>query len=859
MRESSFTAMDWAQNSAREGGLIMKHKAILRLLAAVSALGVVCSAMAQLPGGIFTSTKTGTTVNGNIYQDAKDVYLNGGPQNANGSLLMDGIYFFQVTDPSGKTLLHTDSVWDRLVLVDAGRFAGRCDATGALLSMGPPKPPHPNGIYNPANGGGVPVQLWPYNQTPNNGGEYKAWLILWKIEVSDNPKVYSTETYSTPAADGVHLIFSKRWCKTDNFKVKIKKTPPLGTLQAIKFYDADMDGILDPEEFPVQNFGITFKLGNGAPLFQLTDVAGLTSVGDVPGGTTYQVCEVLPPDAQYGATPTASGWLQTAPGAIGDDPSDRCYNGSVTAELITLYFGNIQTGRLCGVKFYDADGDGVKDDGEVGIAGFTVVIDTVWPDGSTDHEEVVTGADGVWCSKAYPEGTDYTVTEDLGANSSWLQTYPSDGEWTGTIQGAGPTNGVYDVSYSIPDVTGLDFGNIQRCHFSGVKFYDRDMDGVQDAGEEGVAGITIHLELTLPDGTETTEDVVTGSDGSWETANLYPDGTTYEISETLPTTPGCWIQTAPAGGSYTGTLSGSGSPTDNTYELNCDDFNFGNILGAKLCGRKVYDADADGVVDPEDPGIQGFKISIEVTLPNGTVEIETVYTDANGDYCTAECYPEGSTYEVCEITPSSAWIQTYPANNACYTGTIPTSTGPYDEDSSLPDIEGLVFANIVLGGGGGHTPGYWHNQNGEATMMDGGTLQPELDALNALPLRNEDGSDADFANFQEFSDWLISTNGVNMANKLSSHVAAMFLNIEAGFVNAGSYIYAPGTTSAGALGFAEVGDVLAEAIAALAADGYTPSGDEPMRSYQTALKNALDAANNNTNFLSGPIVIVPPY
>lgn len=825
-------------------------------------LGLLGNANAQLPGAIFTSTKTGTTVNGNIYNDAKDVYLNGGPQNVNGSLLMDGIYFFQVTDPSGKTLLHKDSAWDRLVLVDAGRFAGRCDASGTLLSMGPPKPPHPNGTYNPANGGGVPVQLWPYDQTPNNGGEYKAWLILWKPEVTNSPKTYSTTTYSSVDTDGIHLIFSRRWCKTDNYKIKIKgpTTRKQWELKAVKFYDSDMDGIFDPNEFPIYRFGITFELGNAAPLFQLTNQVGNTSV-IVDDGTGYKICEVIPPDARYGANGVlnaAAGWFQTAPGGFFDPADDRCYSGTATANQ-EFPFGNIQMAKLSGVKFYDADGDGVKDDGEVGLAGFSIDIHTVWPDGSTEDETVVTGANGVWVSKAYPDGTDYTVTEDLSANPTWLQTFPAS-SWTGTITGTGPTNGYYDVSYTIADVTGLDFGNIQRCHFEGVKFYDRDMDGIQDAGEPGVGGITIHLELTLPDGTETSEDVVTAADGSWETANLYPDGTTYEISEVLPTAPGCWIQTAPSGGKYTGTLSGDGNPTDATYELNCDEFSFGNILGAKLCGKKVYDADFDGVVDPEDPGIQGFKITIEVTLPNGDVQTETVYTGAGGTYCTVNCYPEGSTYEVCEVAPSSAWIQTFPAGNACYEGTIPTSTGPYSASSSLPDVEGLVFANVVLGGEGGHTPGFWHNQNGEETMMDGGTLQPELNAVIALPLRNEDGSNAYFANFQEFSDWLVSTNGVNMANKLSSHVAAMYLNIEAGFVNAGSYIYAPGTTSAGPLGFAEVGDVLAEAIAALEADGYTPSGDEPMRSYQTALKDALDKANNNTNWVSGPITIIPsPY
>ena len=39
------------------------------------------------------------------------------------------------------------------------------------------------------------------------------------------------------------------------------------------------------------------------------------------------------------------------------------------------------------------------------------------------------------------------------------------------------------------------------------------------------------------------------------------------------------------------------------------------------------------------------------------------------------------------------------------------------------------------------------------------------------------------------------------------------------------------------------------ANAALGADGYTPTGD-PNRAYQEKLKNALDAANNNINWVN---------
>src|SRR5215210_1475674 len=59
-------------------------------------------------GAIFTSTGDGATVNANIYDDKNDVYLNGGPQGMSNTGLPPGTYYFQVTDPSGATLLSTD-------------------------------------------------------------------------------------------------------------------------------------------------------------------------------------------------------------------------------------------------------------------------------------------------------------------------------------------------------------------------------------------------------------------------------------------------------------------------------------------------------------------------------------------------------------------------------------------------------------------------------------------------------------------------------------------------------------------------------------------------------------------------------
>ena len=75
-------------------------------------------------GAIYTTLADGTKVNANIYELRSDVYLNGGPQNLNSPGLPDGVYFFQVTDPSGATLLSLDDAIYRQVLVFNGAIFG---------------------------------------------------------------------------------------------------------------------------------------------------------------------------------------------------------------------------------------------------------------------------------------------------------------------------------------------------------------------------------------------------------------------------------------------------------------------------------------------------------------------------------------------------------------------------------------------------------------------------------------------------------------------------------------------------------------------------------------------------------------
>jgi len=137
----------------------------------------------------------------------------------------------------------------------------------------------------------------------------------------------------------------------------------------------------------------------------------------------------------------------------------------------------------------------------------------------------------------------------------------------------------------------------------------------------------------------------------------------------------------------------------------------------------------------------------------------------------------------------------------------------------------------------------------------------DFQMLTNLNLRNANGSAFDPPSQTQFRTWLLNATATNMAYMLSAQLAARELNVYntslANHVDANALIFAQGTTSANIAGFATVGAVMAQANTELGLHGSTLSGS-PYRTYQEALKNALDKANNNLTFILAPVGGVVP-
>lgn len=270
-----------------------------------------------ISGAIYTSVENGETVNANSYPSKDLVYLNGGPNNApgcNGGDLEDGDYYFQVTDPSGATLLSSDAVSERKFRVASGVISAYLGTT--------------HDVGGPSDCGSLSLQLIPYANSPNGGGVYKAWIT----------HAEDLEASGCDLASTCSQGFVPGHTKTDNFKVENEYPPPLGSLEAIKFYDANANGLFDAGEPLLENW-----------LMTATSATQAVDSNRYTGADGTATWDPLVPDTDYfvtEGTPVEGNWVNSATiyDGHGTAPQNPAGPLSVVAgETTTVIFGNYCT------------------------------------------------------------------------------------------------------------------------------------------------------------------------------------------------------------------------------------------------------------------------------------------------------------------------------------------------------------------------------------------------------------------------------------------------------------------------------------------------------------------------------------
>ena len=185
-----------------------------------------------------------------------------------------------------------------------------------------------------------------------------------------------------------------------------------------KWGDINHDGQWDPGEPPLDGWTITLTLPDESTL------EAVTGAGDWEDGYyEFEVCELG--SYELSETLLTVDWNQTFPPDPGIHPAEIT---DLEQEGYGPYnFGNAETCRtICGYKWHDKDEDGVWDDGEPPLNGWT--INLVGAE-SLINETAITRDDPVWGAGYYEfivcDVQDaFTLSEE--SQQTWYQTSPLD-------------------------------------------------------------------------------------------------------------------------------------------------------------------------------------------------------------------------------------------------------------------------------------------------------------------------------------------------------------------------------------------------------------------------------------------------
>ncbi len=227
------------------------------------------------------------------------------------------------------------------------------------------------------------------------------------------------------------------------------------------------------------------------------------------------------------------GWVLTYPSNLLQEHEIEVTGGGIIGDLD---FGNYFTNAsISGMKFEDLNGNGIKETGEPGLAGWTINL------AGPMTASVVTPAGGAYSFTSLLPG-DYTVSEDLQAG--WVKTLPTAASYAVTLDLGGQA------------VVDQDFGNFKLAVVSGKVFLDFNRDGLFNVGEPGVDDVTVNLN---------TLTTVTAGGGLY---NFAAPVASYTLSIVVPS--GRYI-IAPASGNYPINVNASGVVFAGNFALNYDE------------------------------------------------------------------------------------------------------------------------------------------------------------------------------------------------------------------------------------------------------------------------------------------------
>jgi hypothetical protein len=496
--------------------------------------------------------------------------------------------------------------------------------------------------------------------------------------------------------------------------------------------DLDGDGRQGPGEPGINGVVLRLKDDNGNVLATTTSGPGpLNQQGYYQFERTVGFCagtwsvEYEPASVPPGFVPTvvnAAG--ATAANDSNPSPSSVVLTSDISKDQTHDFgFRTVTPGEIGDVVWHDVNRDGLQDAGEPGLAGVGVTLLDAFS--NTLVATTVTGGDGSYLFTGVQAGT-YRVAVDggtlpVGFTPAIALAGSTDLDSNGTPTEVALADGESNLT--------LDFGYVSECTgmIGDYVWYDRNQNGVQDAGEPGMGGVTVTLRDAATNAITAT--TVTDATGYYAFSGLCRGSRRVEISG-LPD--GFSLATTAAAGS---TPANDSNPNPALAMLGSDvssntTIDFGLVAPcAGQIGDIVWsDTNTNGIQDAGEVGMAGATVNLRRASDNAIVQTTT--TNGAGAYRFVGLCP--GSYLVEFVPP--AGTTTSPSLQG---GNVSNDSNPnpslvalqFDTSTNTTIDFGVVQGPTGVGTG---TPGYWMNHPRawpEASVTIGGVTYTRAQAI----------------------------------------------------------------------------------------------------------------------------------